>query len=50
MKCFVIMPFSFFQCCNKNLISPKSLIYEKYEAKIALPLGCEVVALQKKFT
>jgi len=25
-------------------------MYEKYEAKIALPLCCEVVVLQKKFT
>lgn len=50
MKCFVIMLFSFFQCCSKNLISLKSVMYEKYRAKIALPVVCEVVALQKKFT
>lgn len=25
-------------------------MYEKYEAKLSLQLGCEVVALQNKFT
>lgn len=42
------MPYSMFQCCSKNLISPQSLTYEKYKAKITFV--CEVVALQKKFT
>lgn len=39
------LEWSAFQRCSKNLIIPKSLMHEKYEAKITLPLGCEVVAL-----